>query len=60
MFTRRGGALELQTVTAGAADRVTCEKPDLQARPRAWVGIYNRVDRDSRAWGFIAAHVPTG
>ncbi|WP_250037850.1 S1 family peptidase [Paractinoplanes maris] len=60
MFVRRGDRLELQTVTAGAADRVTCEAPDLKGHPQSWVGIYNRVDRASAAWGFITAHVPVG
>ncbi|MCO8269774.1 trypsin-like serine protease [Actinoplanes sp. TRM 88003] len=58
MFVRRDGALELQTVTAGAADRQTCEAPDLNRRPQSWVGIYNRVDRDSQAGRFLAAHLP--
>jgi len=60
MFVRRGGALELQTVTAGAADRETCDAPDLGGRPQSWVGIYNRVDRASTAWEFLSAHVPVG
>ncbi|WP_250003483.1 trypsin-like serine protease [Actinoplanes sp. M2I2] len=59
MFVRRAGLLELHTVTAGAADRVSCEAPDLRGRPQSWVGIYNRVDRASVAWGFITAHVPS-
>jgi secreted trypsin-like serine protease len=58
MFVRRNGALELQSVTSGAADRVSCQGPDLAKRPQSWVGIYNRVDRDSAAWAFISAHVP--
>jgi secreted trypsin-like serine protease len=57
MFVRRDGVLELQTVTAGAADRLSCEAPDLTGHPQSWVGIYNRVDRASAAWGFITAHV---
>ena len=48
----------LQSVTAGAADRVTCGAPDLVGRPQAWVGISNRVDRASAAWPFLAAYVP--
>lgn len=51
------GAPVLQTVTAGAADRQTCGSPDLRQRPQAWVGIYNRVDRASAAWSFLAAYL---
>ncbi|WP_127508785.1 trypsin-like serine protease [Actinoplanes solisilvae] len=51
------GTPVLQTVTAGAADRQTCGSPDLRQRPQAWVGIYNRVDRASEAWSFLAEHL---
>jgi secreted trypsin-like serine protease len=58
MFTAAAdGVPVLQTVTAGAADRQTCGSPDLHQRPQAWVGIYNRVDRASEAWSFLAQYL---